>query len=287
MTSLVDQGIDLDAYCRRIAYDGARDASISTLRQLQHLHPMAIPFENLDPYLHRPVKLDVASLFHKLVNSRRGGYCFEQNLLFGHVLRALGFQVRGLAARVMWNKPEEDITPRGHMVLHVEAEGRSRICDVGFGVMTLTAPLELVRHKEQPTPHEVYRLVPMDGDYKLESFIDDQWRPLYRFGLEEHHECDYEVTNYYLSTRDVSHFRTTLMAARAWPGGRSTISNRDLKIRRLDGSLERRELASPEEVAEVLGTEFLIEISDMKALEMAMLREGVFAPEQALTYKGT
>ena len=71
--------IDLDAYFRRIGYDGPRDASLETLRELHRLHPQAIPFENLDPLLGRPVNLDPASLQAKLVEGGRGGYCFEQN----------------------------------------------------------------------------------------------------------------------------------------------------------------------------------------------------------------
>ncbi|MGH6725546.1 MAG: arylamine N-acetyltransferase family protein, partial [Pseudolabrys sp.] len=104
--------IDLNAYCKRIGYTGARDASLNTLRELHHLHPQAIPFENLDPLLKRPVKLDPASLQAKMVGAGRGGYCFEQNLLFGHVLRALGFKLREATARVRWSVPPGVHTPR-------------------------------------------------------------------------------------------------------------------------------------------------------------------------------
>lgn len=85
-----DGAIDLDAYFQRIGYAGARTATLDTLRKLHVLHPQAIPFENPNPLAGWPVLLDCASLQHKLVLGGRGGYCFEQNLLFGHVLRAGG-----------------------------------------------------------------------------------------------------------------------------------------------------------------------------------------------------
>src|SRR5687767_6520538 len=97
--------VDIDAYFERIGYVGSRSVSADTLAAIHLQHPIAIPFENLNPLLRRPVRLDAPSLEHKLVRDRRGGYCFEQNLLLSHVLRGLGFQVKGLAARVLWNTP--------------------------------------------------------------------------------------------------------------------------------------------------------------------------------------
>ena len=99
--------IDIDAYLDRIGYEGSRHPSLETLAALHLAHPGAIPFENLDPLLRRPVRLDAASLEQKLVRDRRGGYCYEHNQLFGDVLKGMGYQVSGLAARVMWNAPDE------------------------------------------------------------------------------------------------------------------------------------------------------------------------------------
>jgi len=100
------------------------------------------------------VKLDLASLQQKLINERRGGYCFEQNSLLRAVLLALGFQVTLLAARVLWNLPSGTIAPRSHMVLGVNIDGEPYIADVGFGGLTLTTPLALTPDIEQPTSHE-------------------------------------------------------------------------------------------------------------------------------------
>jgi hypothetical protein len=70
--------IDRDAYFERIGYDGARKPTLDTLRALHRLQPQVVAFENLDPLLGRPVRLDAPSLEQKLVHGGRGGYCFEQ-----------------------------------------------------------------------------------------------------------------------------------------------------------------------------------------------------------------
>src|SRR3569623_164652 len=106
-------------------------------------HPAAIPFENLDPLMRRPVKIDRASVDAKLVQGGRGGYCFEQNSLFRAALEAIGFQVTGLSARVQWNAPPERINPRTHMLLRLALPEGDHIADVGFGGLTLTTPLRL------------------------------------------------------------------------------------------------------------------------------------------------
>src|SRR5215472_1033665 len=94
--------LDLDSYFRRIGFDGEAKPEFATLAAIHALHAAAIPFEGIDPLIGRPVRLDLASLQAKLVASRRGGYCFEHNVLFKAVLEAIGFDVTGLAGRVAW-----------------------------------------------------------------------------------------------------------------------------------------------------------------------------------------
>src|SRR5438552_14153171 len=91
---------DLDAYLRRIEYGGELRPSAGALQALHAAHATHIPFENLDILLGRPILIDVGSVQNKLVTLRRGGYCFEQNLLFATAVEALGFAVTKLAARV-------------------------------------------------------------------------------------------------------------------------------------------------------------------------------------------
>src|SRR5579862_8685786 len=156
--SLLPEAPDLEAYCRRIGYAGPRTATFDTLAALHRLHPQAIPFENLDTLLKRPVALGAAAFERKMMSGGRGGWCFEHNLLLGGVLEALGFGVTGYAARVLWGVPEGVTRARTHMLLGVDCD-QPYIADVGFGGLTLTGPLRLVADVEQATPHETFRLV--------------------------------------------------------------------------------------------------------------------------------
>ncbi|TIM20060.1 MAG: arylamine N-acetyltransferase, partial [Mesorhizobium sp.] len=207
---MTDISFDIDAYFARIGYTGLRDASLETLESLHLLHPQAIPFENLDPFLGHPVRLDLASLQEKIVARGRGGYCFEHNLIFMHVLKALGFAVSGLAARVLWGQPDDAITARSHMLLRVELDGRTYIADVGFGGLTLTAPLLLRPGLEQKTPHETFRMVETGDHFRLQANVGGDWRTVYRFDMQQNYEVDYSVSNHFLSTHPTSHFLSSV-----------------------------------------------------------------------------
>src|SRR5262245_27241696 len=112
--------IDIEAYFARIGHAGPRAPRLETLRELHLRHVQAIPFENLDPLLGLPVRLDLLALERKLVREGRGGYCFEHNLLFADVLQTLRYRVTGLAARVLWNAAPDAITARSHMLLRID-----------------------------------------------------------------------------------------------------------------------------------------------------------------------
>lgn len=269
---MTDAVFDIDAYFARIGHTGGSDVSLATLRALHRLHPQAIPFENVDPFLGQPVQLDLASLQKKIIADRRGGYCFEHNLILMHALKALGFEVSGLAARVLWGQPEDAITARSHMLLRVEVCGLTHIADVGFGGMTLTAPLLLEPGLEQQTPHETYRIVETGNHFRLQAKVGGEWRTLYRFDMQQQYEIDYSVANYFLSTHPTSHFLSTFVAARALPDRRYALRGNRLSIHHLDGRTEQKELATAVELTETLEHLLEIIIPDRAAFE-ARLRQ--------------
>ena len=249
--------LDLDAYFARVGYAGPRAATLETLRTLHAKHAATIPFENLNPLAGWPVHLDVTSVEKKLVRGGRGGYCFEQNLLFSHVLRALGFAVTDLAARVLWrSRTDDDIRPRTHMLLLVDVEGEPHIADVGFGGQSLTGPLRFVTDVEQATPHEPFRLRRLEGtpqeEYKLQALVGKFWKTLYRFDLQPQLGPDFEMANHYLCTSEQSHFRSSLLAARALPDRRYGLANNFLSTHHLKGPSERRAVKSIPEMRRVL-----------------------------------
>ena len=257
--------LDLEAYFRRIGFEGTAGPSLETLRALHVLHPHAISFENLDPFLGRAVQLEPLTLQQKLVGSRRGGYCFEHNLLFKQVLEQMGFQVTGLAARVLMNRPEGAITPRGHMLSRVTLGGEDWLVDVGFGGLTQTAPLRLQPGIEQETPHGPFRVTTKDDDFMVEAFAGGAWRALYRFDLQHQHDVDYIASNYFLSASPDSHFRTTLILARALPDRRYALRNNQLSIHHLGRASEHRRFVSANELADAVDELFDLELPDRTA----------------------
>jgi N-hydroxyarylamine O-acetyltransferase len=265
--------MDLDSYFRRIGYAGPRTATLETLRALHALHPQAIPFENLTPFSGEEVALDFPSIERKLVQDQRGGYCFEQNGLFMEVLSTLGFRVSGLSGRVIWNRPEDAITARGHMLLRVEVEGDVYLADVGFGGQVLTAPLLLREDVEQATPHGPFRLVRgSDGDLRVQSLVRTDWRSLYRFDLTPAFPVDYEVGNYYLSTHPQSHFRLGLLVARVGKDRRFGLHDRRLTVRETTGTSTERMLQTPSELRQVLEETFGIRVPEKASVTNALQR---------------
>ncbi len=264
--------IDLDAYFVRVGYDGPRKATLETLRALHLLQPQAIAFENLDPLLGRPVRLEPAALEQKLLRSGRGGYCYEQNLLLAHVLRALGFTVSEHAARVLWNVPAGVNTAREHMLLVVDLDGERYLVDVGFGGNVLTAPLLLNSAEEQATPHEPFQ-VRKDGDrYFLQFKMRGAWTKLYRFDLSEQLQPDHEQGNWFVSTHPNSIFVNGLLAARAEPDRRYALHNNELSVHRLNDGTEKSVLRTAAELRDALGDLFKLPLAGLEGLDPALAR---------------
>ena len=253
--------IDLDAYFARVGYDGSRAPTLDTLRALHRFHPAAIAFENLDPLLKRPVRLDIGALMDKLVHAGRGGYCYEHNILFQAALRAIGFTVASLAARVQWNVPPGTDTPRYHMLLRIDLPDGPYIADVGFGRLTLTAPLRLAAGIEQQTPHGLYRLVAIGSEFQMQTRLEGTWSPIYQLSLQEQTHSDWEAANWYTSTHPESRFTRGLMAARCDEHCRYGLFNMDLRVYR-EGSTERRRLKSAPELVAVLRDTFRMKLPE-------------------------
>jgi N-hydroxyarylamine O-acetyltransferase len=199
--------IDLDAYLNRIACTGPRTPTLGVLQAICAAHPAAIAFENIDPLLGRPPSLAPEALHAKLIAQRRGGYCYEQNAVLRLALQQLGFQVTGLAARVVWMTPPE-VAPRArsHMLLKVElpdAPQDSFIVDAGFGGRLIGAPLRLQAGLVQATPSGNERITQDAEGYAVEADLGASgigWAPRYRFTLEPHRPVDYEPLNWFTAT---------------------------------------------------------------------------------------
>lgn len=267
---------DIDAYFARIGWSGPVAADRATLNAIAAHHPAAIPFENLDPYLDRPVDLAPEALAAKLIHGQRGGYCFEQNGLLRFVLEGIGFAITPLSGRVVWNMDPETVTARTHMVLRVDLPEGPVLIDCGFGSAVPTGVLDLVPDIAQPTPHEPFRLIRAGEEWRAQIRIGGEWRTTYRFDLMPQQDVDYVVANWYTSTHPASHFRHGLTLARALPGRRISLRGAEFATHPLDGASTRCASRDPEELAAIIEDEFGIRIPDRAAL-LDKLRRGFVA----------
>lgn len=264
----MESKLSLDDYFLRIGFPDKPAVDIETLGKLQELHSQTIAFENLNPLLGLPVKLDIESLQQKLLKDKRGGYCFEQNILFRFILEKIGFHVKGLIARVIKEGASEGlITPRTHMLLLVTLNKNLFVVDVGFGGMTPTTPLLLEAREAQITTLEHYRIVPNASNYILEVSIQGNWKPLYSFDLEEQFFPDYEVSNWFTSMNPASHFVSNLFVSRTALGCRYILKNNQLSIHDINKGSEKRLLNTVAELKITLENIFGLNLPVEKGLD--------------------
>ena len=216
------------SYLARIGYSGAKSPTLATLAGIVRCHVETVPFENLDVLLHRPIRLGLDALVAKLVDARRGGYCYEHATLVAAVLRELGFEVATHSARVIMLRPKAEC-PRTHMLLTVALPEGTFVVDPGFGNLAPRAP------------------VPLDGTHALLAG-DEHW--IERDGgdailvartaegdirawtttLEREFPVDFELANHYTATHPESSFVQRLMLRSYTPEGKLRVMNRDATL---------------------------------------------------------
>jgi N-hydroxyarylamine O-acetyltransferase len=243
----------LDRYLDRIGYRGSRAATAETLRRLHTLHLSTVPFENLDVG-RRPIVVDEAAFVRKIVEQRRGGFCYELNGAFASLLRAVGFEVTLLSAGVAREAggfgPEFD-----HLALLVTADRSPWLADVGFGDSFLE-PLRFEPDREQQDPAGAFRIASGDaGTFVLERRQNDVWEGQYRFTLTPRDLADFAGMCDYHQSSPHSSFTQKTVCSRATGEGRITLSAFRLITTR-DGVREEHEVAGESEWLELLREHF-------------------------------
>src|SRR5882672_1458543 len=246
--------MDTKAYLQRINYTGPLAPSAEALSLLQVAHLRTVPFENLSIHSGEPIVLDDEALFEKIVRRWRGGFCYELNGLFAALLRALGFNVEMLSARVANAEgifgPDFD-----HMTLLVTLTERWLV-DVGFGDSFLE-PLKLDKEGEEIQGHRAYRIVREDESLTLmQRSNDDEWTQQYRFTLRPYQYSDYAEMCRYHQTSPQSHFTQARICSRATPEGRISLSDLRFITTTADGKREERILTGEQEYATILSDHF-------------------------------
>ncbi len=218
----------VSSYLARIAYSGATDPSSETLRQLHRAHLFHVPFENLDIGLNRPIVCDQSRFVHKIVEEKRGGFCYEMNGAFAWLLTELGFKVTLLSARV--GRADGSVGPEfDHLTLRVDLD-EPWLADVGFGESFLD-PLRLKPGIEQPQDNGTFRIIEMDTSWMVErKGPHPDWKTEYAFTMLPRRLEDFSEMCHYHQTSPDSHFTQNKVCTLAAPDGRITLTQDKLIV---------------------------------------------------------
>jgi len=253
--------MEINTYLERINYTNSVKPDTQTLYGLHLAHMLAVPFENLDIGLKRPIHIDERSIWDKIVISKRGGFCYELNGLFAWLLKQIGVDVTYLNARV-FNRDGELGSHFDHLTLLVQIPGQSSrwVADVGFGD-SFNEPLHLETGREQHQGLRAYRIEQtVEGYIVWQKDYDGSWERQYFFDLQAHKfPDDYEVGCTYHQTSPKSSFTHKNIISKATPNGRVSLEHGKLILTK-NGQRTERPVAGDEDYRKLLKKHFDIEL---------------------------
>lgn len=255
------QLFDIDRYLTRIGIERGNNAlqpNLESLQTIQLSHMRSISFENLDVVNKKLISMDSYDTEKKLVFNNRGGYCFEQNTVIMNALLSLGFQVTPVLARARWNRPNDVDTPYTHLVLLVTIDDIEYLVDVGFGGISSVVPVPVTGDIVKAFDGN-FRILKNDLDtdnFMLQWFLKDNWVDLYKFNNKRALMCDQMVGNWYSCTWPQARWTTCLFVSRIIGNERHHVLNSEYCIRFKDGTANRKQLESLDELFDVLSSVF-------------------------------
>jgi len=275
----------MSAYLDRLGLSAPPLLDIDGLAALQRAHGRSIGFENLDVRLGRTIRIDSQSVFEKLVQRRRGGYCFEQNRLFSDALKALGTTNRPILARGLLNEPPGPVPPFTHMCLLVEREGQDWLIDAGFGGMVI-APVPIQDGAVTRSGHRLRRIgQPADrgSEWLLEwaptaltapqdSIPETAWQPQYSFDLSHVVQSDLEQASHWTSTRADIRFTTSHIVSIALADGFAALTDRQLSVYR-QGERQISQIDDAASYGAVVRDMFRIDLCDADAAALPLFAD--------------
>ncbi|XP_028293823.1 arylamine N-acetyltransferase, pineal gland isozyme NAT-10-like [Gouania willdenowi] len=219
--------MNLEEYFERIGFHGYfGKPDLATLKLIHKLHVMSIPFENLNIHCGETMTMDIVIIYDKIVKGKRGGWCLENNSLFGWVMREMGYDCVTLGSRVFESIQNQFGPDETHLIHKVMIDGQAYIADVSFGVSyQVWEPLELISEKEQPQAAGIFYLRKEEDVWVLEKtarkqqvvnpeFINssllskeqESKKKIYCFTLEPRHAHHFFEVNQKLQTDPTSLF---------------------------------------------------------------------------------
>jgi len=248
--------VDHRKYLERINYRDAINNSVEVLAKLQHLHLLNVPFENLDIHLGR--RIELSESYEKIVNRRRGGFCYELNGVFFQLLRIIGFDVKLISARV-YSKDRGFGPEFDHMAIIATIQDVKYLVDVGFGEFAYS-PLRVEIDVPQADGPGSYMITHHDKDYlAVGKLQEENFIPEYIFSETSRQMDDFVVMCNFHQTSSQSHFTQKRVCSILTEKGRITISGNMLK-KTENGAISETELADEEEFSKALWDYFKIKV---------------------------
>ena len=254
------KNLEIAKYLSRIKLDDC-NSNLEGLTKLQEHHMENIPFENLDIVVGRTIALNYTHLFDKLITKKRGGYCFELNVLYAELLKSLGFSSMPVLGRVWLSNPKR-MPPRNHLAQIVELEGRTYITDVGVGGLISNIPLDINIPSPVNDKDGMVRVVPLsDHQFMIQRHNEKVWTNLYSFEYLEISEEDIDIANYYMSTNPKSHFFHHKFVGISTKEGRIGLFNNKISIRKGIKIVSKKRVDFGKDWIETIKSEFSIHLN--------------------------
>jgi len=249
-------------YINRINYNGSLTPEFVVLKELQKSHLLNVPFENLDIHYGRPIELDIAKFYTKIVTEGRGGFCYELNGLFQNLLNNLGFKTTRVSARVYDHKKEEFGAEYDHLALIIDLGQDRYLVDVGFGEFAME-PLKIELNKVQKDIRGNFIIEKVNDDYIVSKIVEEAKNLEYKFTMKERALSEFQGMCTYHQTNPNSHFTPKKLISKPTDTGRITITGNTLKI--TESGIEKKNVTfQEEEYAEQLQKWFNISESKIK-----------------------
>lgn len=213
----------IDSYLARISYPDFHQLSLTNLFKLHQLHVYSVPFECLDIHLGIPIVLNVESIYKKVVNYFRGGFCYELNTLFNWLLNQLGYEASIISAQIVnGNQPGPQYD---HMAIRVRLES-DWLLDVGYGDLFIH-PIEIKPDVVQFDGANYFLIKQVNEDtYSLlMSSTGAHFKERYVFNLSDVPMEKFEPQCELKQTSEDSHFVKNMICTRPTEDGRKTIFN--------------------------------------------------------------
>lgn len=217
---------------------------------------MSIPFETIDVYVGHPITLNIGEIYKKVIDNKRGGYCYELNLLFHNLLTQVGFESNLISASIFNNGqfgPDCD-----HMAIIVK-QNKLWLIDVGYGDLFIE-PLLLEPHLPQKDYLKTYCFnVNEYGEFILSESLDDEtgFKVKYKFENKPRAVEDFEEQNTWKQSSKESHFVKNKICTIPTKNGRKTIFNNKFKLK-IDDKVLEIDIESEKQLREILEKEFFI-----------------------------